>query len=199
MTTEPLILASGSPRRRELLGRIGIAIEVIVPDVDESQRGGETPEDYVERVAIAKAEVIAAEHRGRAVLAADTIVEKDGAILGKPASEKSAGEMLRALCGGTHRVTTAFVVITGSVRDVELVTTVVSMRAATDAEISGYVASGEWRGKAGGYAIQGIAAALVTGVSGSVTNVIGLPLAEVVSCLERQGVARADFANGTPA
>jgi len=201
----PLLLASASPRRRELLERIGLAIQVHPADVDERAQDGEAPEAYVARIARSKAIAIARrnEHRGHWVLAADTTVTLDGAILGKADSPGEATKMLRWLSGRTHQVLTAFVLVgerdgKTSVRE-GLVSTDVVMIDAGAAMLADYVASGEWRGKAGAYAIQGIGAALVSEVRGSVTNVIGLPLAEVVAALREVGGPVPRFVAGTPA
>jgi septum formation protein len=193
-----LILASASPRRRDLLARIGVETVVRPSDVDESQHAGESPLVYVRRVAAAKA-VACARDVDAFVLAADTIVEIDGLVLGKAADEAEATSMLRRLVGRTHRVTTA-VCLLGPLgaREIE-VTSEVDMVAADDDLVAAYVASGEWRGKAGAYAVQGIAAALVSAVRGSITNVIGLPLAEVAALLRETGAAEVDFRRGTPA
>jgi len=182
-----LVLASASPRRRELLERIGLAIEVRPADVDESMRRDEAPIAYAARVADDKARVAGRAGSDDWVLAADTIVELDGAVLGKAADEAEAAGMLRRLAGRTHRVSTAFVLVGPAGAHREVVSTDVTMVAMTEAEILDYVASGEWRGKAGAYAVQGIAAALVASVRGSITNVIGLPLAEVARVLARSG------------
>jgi len=192
-----LILASASPRRRELLERVGVPIAVRPADVDETVHPGEAPLDYVRRVAAAKADAAAAP--GAWVLAADTIVEIDGRILGKAADDDEARAMLRALRGRRHRVTTAVALRgPGGARD-EVVTSDVVMVDASDADLDDYVASGEWRGKAGAYAVQGIAAALVAEVHGSITNVIGLPLAEVVALLRAAGAPAPRFRDGRPA
>jgi septum formation protein len=193
-----LVLASASPRRRELLARVGLRFTVAPSDIDESPRPGEAPVPYATRIAQGKAEVAAAAHPGRPILAADTVVTIDGALLGKAADEVEAGAMLRRLSGRTHEVVTAFVVLAGEARIVRALTTEVDLRPLSAAEIAGYVAAGEWRGKAGAYAAQGMAAAFVTAVRGSITNVIGLPLAEVVAELERLAIARPDFAAGEP-
>jgi septum formation protein len=197
-----LLLASASPRRRELLQRVGLVLEVRPADVDETPLAGEPPAEYVARLARAKA----AAARSRAdewILAADTTVTLDGQILGKAESPEEAAKMLRWLSGKTHQVVTAFA-LSGE-RDGEPViregtvsseVTFIELDAATLAD---YVASGEWRGKAGAYAIQGIGAALVSGVSGSVTNVIGLPLVEVLAALRDAGGPPPRFAAGTPA
>lgn len=195
-----LILASASPRRRELLARVGVPLEVIPADADETPRAGEPAVAYAERLAADKAALVVEARPGRWVLAADTVVEIEGAILGKPGDRDEARAMLRRLLGATHRVTTGFAVLgPGGAGRVASVTTEVSMRDAVDAEVEGYLDSGEWRGKAGGYAVQGIAAALVTEVRGSITNVIGLPLAEVVVALRELGAPVARFDRGAPA
>jgi septum formation protein len=195
-----LVLASASPRRRELLARVGLALELRPADVDERAHAGEGPAAYVARVAWAKASAIT-RGRGRWVLAADTTVTIDGAILGKAESDDEARAMLRRLSGRTHQVLTAFVLLGGDdglvVRE-QLVVTDVTFVELDDAALDQYVASGEWRGKAGAYAIQGIGAALVREVRGSVTNVIGLPLAEVLAALREVGGPAPQLARGTP-
>jgi septum formation protein len=200
--TLPLLLASASPRRRELLERVGLLVEVHPADVDERELAGEVPPVYVARIARSKAISIArrSEHW---VLAADTTVTLDGKILGKAETPEEAAKMLRWLSGKTHQVLTAFVLI--GERDERtviregLVSTDVSFIELDAASIADYVASGEWRGKAGAYAIQGIAAAFVRAVAGSVTNVIGLPLVEVLAALREVGGPRPKLASGKPA
>jgi len=197
-----LLLASASPRRREMLERIGLAIEVHPADVDEHVQRGEAPDAYVARIARAKAIAIA-RRRDLWVLAADTTVTLEGAILGKAESPEEAAKMLRWLSGRTHQVLTAFVLL--GERDDKpviregLVSTDVTMIDLDGATLADYVASGEWRGKAGAYAIQGIGAALVREVRGSVTNVIGLPVAEVVAALREVGGPLPRLASGTAA
>ncbi len=194
-----LVLASTSPRRRELLARVGIELEVRPPDVDESELAGEDPVTYVARIALAKARACA-HAAGEWVLAADTTVTIDGRILSKAADGSEAAAMLRSLAGRVHQVMTAFVVIDGAgVEHAERVTTEVAMVDYGEAAIADYVASNEWENKAGAYALQGIAAALVREVRGSVTNVIGLPLAEVLAVLARTGGPVARFAAGSAA
>jgi septum formation protein len=200
--SQPLLLASASPRRRELLERIGLAIEVHPADVDERAHDGEAPDAYVARIARSKAVAIA-RRSDLWVLAADTTVTLDGAILGKADTPDEATRMLRRLSGRTHQVLTAFVLVgerggTTCVRE-GLVSSDVVMVDAGAATLADYVASGEWRGKAGAYAIQGIAAALVSEVRGSVTNVIGLPLAEVIAAMREVGAPLPRFAAGSPA
>jgi septum formation protein len=197
-----LVLASASPRRRELLQRVGLMIEVRAADVDEQPHDGEDPAAYVRRVARAKA--AATRRRPEEwVLAADTTVTLDGRILGKPDSPEEAAKMLRWLAGRAHQVITAFILIGERdgqpVVEEAVVGTEVVFAELDAGTLADYVASGEWRGKAGAYAIQGIGAALVTAVRGSVTNVIGLPLAEVLAALRAAGGPRPRLAAGAPA
>ena len=190
-----LILASASPRRRELLERVGVALVVRPADVDEAVRPDEPPLAYVRRVAADKAAAIALPD-GAWVLAADTIVERGGAIFGKAADDAEATAMLRRLVGHTHRVTTAVVLRSATATHALDVTTEVELITCDDATIADYVASGEYRGKAGAYAVQGIAAALVRSIRGSITNVIGLPLAEVVALVRATDAATIALARG---
>lgn len=180
-----LILASASPRRRELLQRVGLAFEVRPAEVDESWLPGESPHHYVARVAAAKLAAVAAPEHW--VLAADTTVTIDGRVLAKAADSDEARAMLRSLSGRKHEVLTAFALRGPTGEVAELVSTTVEMIDFEGELLEQYVASNEWQGKAGAYAIQGIGAALVAAVHGSVTNVIGLPLSEVVLCLRRLG------------
>ncbi len=196
-----LILASASPRRREMLERVGLTLEIQPADVDESPYDGEDPDAYVVRIARTKAAAVAC-RPGCWVLAADTTVALDGAIFGKAETPDEAAAMLRRLSGRTHRVLTAFVIVgerdgAAVTRDF-LVTAEVEMVDLDAATIDDYVASGEWRGKAGAYAIQGIAAALVRQVRGSVTNIAGLPLAEVLAALREVGGPEPRFTAGKP-
>lgn len=208
----PLLLASASPRRRELLERVGFTLDVRPADIDEAERPGEDPAAYVARIARGKALAVA-RPPGAWVLAADTTVTIDGAILGKAATPEEAAAMLRRLSGRAHRVLTGFSILgpapadagpgpadpTAGARHDEVVTSDVVMIDLDEATLADYVASGDWRGKAGAYALQGIAAALVREVRGSVTNVIGLPLAEVIAALRALGGPRPCFAAGTSA
>ncbi len=198
----PLLLASASPRRRELLERVGVPIEVRPADVDETELPGETPSAYVTRVAHTKAQAVSRKP-GPWVLAADTTVTIDGLILAKANSPDEAAAMLRQLSGRVHQVITAFTIV-GDVDDAPYhrdarIASDVAMIEMSDATVADYVASGEWRGKAGAYAVQGIGAALVREVRGSVTNVIGLPLVEVLEALRAVGAPSARFAAGQPA
>lgn len=201
---ETLVLASASPRRRELLARVGIPLEVWPAEIDESARAGESALTYVSRVAAAKVDAVTAALPQRWILAADTVVEIDGAILGKAADSDEARAMLARLLGRVHRVSTAFSLRGPGAPGARLardrtVTTEVWMRDATGSEIDDYVRAGEWRGKAGAYAIQGMAAALITEIRGSVTNVVGLPLAEVLDELVRAGAAGPRYQQGVAA
>ncbi len=185
-----LILASASPRRRELLERVGLTLEVVPADLDETVQPGEAAADYARRIAAAKCDAVAdgpAGGRGLAVLAADTTVVVDGDILGKPADDADGRTMLARLAGRRHEVLTAYTIRFGTRRLARAVTTAVLVRPLQPAEIDAYVASGEGRDKAGGYAVQGIAAAFVTELRGSLTNVIGLPLSEVLADLQALG------------
>jgi len=193
---ELLVLASASPRRRDLLERIGLMLEVVPADVDETALPGEAPDAYVSRISASKAAAVA--RRDRWVLAADTTVTIDGAILAKAESPEEAAHMLRMLSGRTHQVLTSFVMSRGSVTRAQIVSTDVTMVELDAATIDDYVASNEWRGKAGAYALQGIAASLVRSISGSVTNVIGLPVAEVVAMLREVGGPLPRFVAGIP-
>jgi septum formation protein len=189
-----LVLASGSPRRRELLSLLGMSFEVVPVDVDESVRRGESPVDLVRRLAIEKAGAIALP--AVVVLAADTTVDVAGEILGKPVDADDAQRMLRSLSGRTHLVHTAVAVRRGARIEHEVVTTVVTMAPMTDASIEWYLATGEPMDKAGAYAIQGAGGAFVIGIEGSASNVVGLPLTTVVELLGRQGVGVAGRAAG---
>lgn len=182
-----LVLASASPRRQQLLAQLGLTFEVSPADLDESVLPEEAPRAYVERLAIAKAAATAARHPGKVCLAADTSVVVDGEILGKPANEEEGRKMLKRLSGRTHEVMTG-VATAGPRADSLVVETKVRFRALSLAEIVWYVATGEGRDKAGGYASQARAGAFIEAIEGSVTSVIGLPLAEALALIERAGV-----------
>jgi len=181
-----LVLASGSARRHELLSRLGVAFTVRVPDIDETPRPREAATTYVERLARAKA-VAARRHPDEVVLAADTTVDVDGTILGKPIDEKAARIMLTGLSGQTHAVHTGVALaVVGEVMS-QVITTEVTFRVLALEEIEAYVRSGEPLDKAGGYGIQGQAGLFVSSVAGSVSNVVGLPLAQTAALLSRAG------------
>lgn len=189
-----LVLASSSPRRQELLRTIGVDFTVHVADVDESDHAGESPLDYVERVATAKSTAVVTrlgigvtDHV--AVLAADTTVDVDGEILAKPVDDDDARRMLELLSGRTHQVHTAVVGWNaGRIRQVT-VTTDVTFATLSDVGIDWYLSVGEHRDKAGAYGMQGAGGALVHRIAGSPTNVIGLPLAETIGVLRACGVS----------
>jgi septum formation protein len=186
LSVSGLVLASASPRRRELLAQIGIIPErIVAPDVDETPQRHELPRDYVRRIARSKAAAVT----GIVVLAADTAVVAGRRILPKTETEAEARACLAILSGRRHRVLTAVVVAETSapIRE-RLVESVVTFTRLTEADIDLYVASGEWRGKAGGYAIQGEAARFIRFLSGSYSGVVGLPLFETAQLLRFQNM-----------
>jgi len=190
----PLVLGSGSPRRSELLTRAGIAFEVRPAHVDEVAEIGEEPAALALRLArekaLAAATLVGASPR-RLVLGADTIVVIDGAVLGKPTDPEDAVRLLTRLVGREHRVLTAVAVVASDRSDCAatcVVTSRVTMRAATEAEIRRYVATGEPLDKAGAYAAQGEGRRLIERIDGSETNVIGLPIDETLALLRECGM-----------
>jgi len=190
----PLVLGSGSPRRREILAAARVPFEVVVGDADETVRAREPAETYLERVVLAKLasvrERASASGAERFVLVADTSVVVDGAILGKPSDDREGFEMLARLRARTHEVMTRFAIaaMRGEPLHASTVRTLVTFRAIEDAEAWAYVASGEGRDKAGGYAVQGLASTFVERIDGSYSNVVGLPACEVVIALRRLGL-----------
>jgi len=181
-----LILASASPRRQALLRSAGIRFEVIPSRVDEKMEMGETPEEHVIRLARLKAAKVGKKNRTRWVLAADTVVAVGGRILGKPRDRREAEGMLEMLSAREHRVVTGYCLLqvsSGKSRQERVVTRVRFKKLSPD-EIRRYLDAGEPYGKAGAYAIQGKAAFMVREVRGSYTNVVGLPLCEVVEALQ---------------
>ncbi len=186
-----LVLASASPRRLALLRQAGVAPDAVVPaELDEAPRPRELPVDYARRMAREKAAAVAPEHTDSFLLAADTVVALGRRILPKAEDEATARDCLRRLSGRRHRVLGAVVVVApGGRRAERLVATTVSFKRLTAAEIAAYVTSEEWRGKAGGYAIQGRAAAFIPRINGSYPNVVGLPLVEALALLTGLGYA----------
>lgn len=185
-----IVLASASPRRREILTTLGIEHEVRPSGADETRLGDEPARDYALRVAGAKAAEIAAScETGRFVLAADTVVVVDGEILGKPESDAAARGMLRMLAGRWHEVITGVALARGGegVLDSIAVTTRVAFRPLDVGAVERYVASGEGRDKAGAYGAQGLASGFVRAIEGSYWNVIGLPASETIELLEKHG------------
>ncbi len=190
MTQSPdfkFILASASPRRRELLAAAGLFFEVDPVAVDERRQPGEPPDRYVARVARLKAEAGAVRHPAEVVLAADTAVVIGDDVLGKPADEEDAARMLRLLSGRAHQVLTGVAIAQGGRTLVHVETTTVRVHPLSPEEIAWYVRTGEPRDKAGAYAIQGLASRFIAGVDGSYTNVVGLPVSHVYQLL-RPGV-----------
>jgi len=187
-----MILASVSPRRAELLRAAGFEFDVLPSEVDETIDVEETPDGYLRRLAQEKGEAVSAQAGGRPVLAADTIVMIDGQILGKPADAGDAKRMLRLLSGREHTVVTAVYLRwldNGSVRrQTRIERTAVEFAPLTDAEIDWYIASGEPMDKAGAYAVQGLASRFVTRISGSHSNVVGLPVSVVYQLCTNAGL-----------
>ena len=183
-----LVLASASPRRAELLSSAGFVFDVAAADVDETPLDGETPRQYALRVAHDKAAAIQDRFPDAAILAADTVVVAGAHLLGKPSNASDASRMLALLSGTTHVVNTAVVLrVLGAVAE-ETAETRVEFCRLSSAEIAWYVGTGEPDGKAGGYAIQGLAARFVTSIAGSWSNVVGLPVATVYRMLKTAGV-----------
>ena len=184
-----LVLASASPRRRTLLAQIGIEPDRIEPaDIDETPASGELPEAYARRIARAKADAVARHHPTALVLAADTVVASGRRILPKALDEAVARRCLRLLSGRRHRVIGGIALIRpGAHRLERIVRTTVAFKRLSDRELEDYLATREWEGKAGGYAIQGRAAMLVDWIAGSYSNVVGLPLFEVSALLSGAG------------
>jgi septum formation protein len=183
-----LLLASASPRRSALLAQIGVPHDTAPADVDETPLAGEAPETLVLRLARLKALAAAAAAPARPVLAADTVVTLDGAILGKPADAADAARMLGALSGRTHSVHTGIALARGGELQTRLSTSVVEFRTLAREEIDAYWATGEPRDKAGAYAIQGLAAVFISRVAGSYSGVMGLPLFETAELLSGAGL-----------
>ncbi|WP_417249270.1 Maf family protein [Celeribacter sp.] len=182
-----LILGSGSPRRKELLAQIGLSPdEIRTPDIDEDPAKGELPRPYVRRMAREKVEAVPRVD-GEVVLCADTTVALGRRIMGKPADEKEAAAFLIAMGGRRHRVITAIAVAAGDrILEADVITEV-KMKRLSDAELNAYLASGDWKGKAGGYGIQGPAGAFIPWIQGSYSAVMGLPVAETAYLLMAAG------------
>jgi septum formation protein len=187
-----LILASSSPRRRYLLEQAGLQFSVIPSTVDESSFPASTPEDYVRSLAEAKARQISESYPESWVIGADTLVLIDGNILGKPDSPARARQMLETLSGKTHRVLTGFCVCCkcNGGNFLETVESKVLFKALSDGEIDWYIRTGEPFDKAGGYAVQGLGSFFVKRIEGSYTNVVGLPICEVMEYLLSEGVVK---------
>jgi septum formation protein len=193
-SSSAIVLASASPRRRELLERVGLTFSVVPSTAPEELLTGETPEEHVLRLSEDKAREVAGRdlQPGRYFIGSDTIVLLDDLILGKPKDHADAATMLRALSGKQHRVLSGFAVFdrqTGTCR-AQAVSTKVTFKRLREEEIAGYIATGEPTDKAGAYAIQGIGTFMVKSIEGSYSNVVGLPLTEVLDLLEEIGAAR---------
>lgn len=185
-----IVLASSSPRRRELLESVGVEFRVISPTADESRLNDEPPGEFALRVSAAKALSAARGLKpGTIVIGADTIVVVDGDVLGKPSDEKEASSMLHRISGGEHHVLTAFSLVRpdSEIIHSEIVETSVSVKSLAAWEIEGYIKTGEPMDKAGAYGIQGIGAFMIKEIRGSYTNVVGLPLLELLEALRQQG------------
>jgi septum formation protein len=187
--THRVILASQSPRRRELLTLIGIPHDVRPADLDETMRPGESPTGYAERLARAKAQAVAEGDERAIVIGADTIVVLDGEVLGKPADASEAVQTLRRLAGRTHTVHTAVAVAHGGHLESGVESVEVTFRPLTQEQVEAYVATGEPLDKAGAYGIQGYGAVIVERIHGDYFAVMGLALGRLVGLLERVGVA----------
>jgi septum formation protein len=201
-----VVLASGSPRRRELLGRLAVPFEIAVSRRPERRpHPGEEPKRYAEATALEKAREIRATHSDAIVIAGDTIVVADDTILGKPADPDEAFGMLSALAGVTHDVITGVAVLCAGEEHIASECTRVSMRRSSPTELREYIATGEPMDKAGAYAIQGHGGALISAIEGCLENVVGLPLCLVRNVLVRCGLALPDascdhyrFSDGWP-
>jgi nucleoside triphosphate pyrophosphatase len=181
-----IVLASTSPQRRAILEQLGIAFEVVAPSYEEHDPPDADPVSLVRAHALGKARSVAREVVGRPVLGVDTTVVLDGRVYGKATDEAEAEEMLRALAGNTHEVVSGLCLVSGDAEVVEYDTTRVTFRALSDDEIREYLGTGEWRDRAGAYAIQGRGARLVERIEGDYLNVVGLPAALLLRLLGPQ-------------
>ena len=191
-----LILASQSPRRRELLSMLGLEFDIITADIDETMDPALSVEEAVAQVCRRKAEAVGQTRPGDLILAADTIVVVGSRVLGKPHTEEEAAAMLRSLSGRRHTVMTAFCLWQDGVAETHVEHTQLRFKPLSDAEIRGYVATGSPMDKAGAYGIQDQAAIFVEALDGDYYNVMGLPLCALVKCLRRRGVAVLGTAEG---
>jgi septum formation protein len=179
----PLLLASTSPQRRNILEQLGVPFDIVAPDYEEHDQPGVDAVELVKAHALGKARSVADQADGRPVLGVDTAVVLGGRVYGKPANAEAAAEMLDALGGKTHLVVSGLALLTPGLELVDHVATSVTFRELTPRDIAVYVASDEWQGRAGAYAIQGLGAALVQSIEGDYLNVVGLPAALLVSVL----------------
>jgi len=179
----PIVLASTSPQRRAILAQLGLPFEVLAPSYVEEDSAGASPVELVRAHAVGKAQSVAESVGDRPALGVDTAVVLDGRTFGKPRGEEEAAEMLEALGGKTHEVLSGLCLVTPGWQEIEHEVTRVAFRPLTARDIAGYVAIGEWDGRAGAYAIQGRGAALVERIEGDYLNVVGLPAALLVRLL----------------
>lgn len=189
MAAAPLILASASPRRLDLLKQAGIVPNLVVPaDIDETPLKAELPPAYAQRIAAAKAAKLKTDYPGHIILSADTVVGLGRRILPKAETEDQARECLSLMSGRRHKVMTAVSIIDANGKQhTKLVTSVVRFKSLSQTEIQFYIDSMEWKGKAGGYAVQGLGALFIPFISGSYTNIVGLPLYETMHMLRAAG------------
>ena len=188
MNARKLILASASDRRHQLLHQIGCAPDLVIPaDVNETRIVGEGPKDLVTRLSLLKGEKVFRQHKEAVIVAADTAVALGKRTVGKPRDMAEAAAFLTMLSGRSHRVYTSVYIRYGSSKRQRCIQTRVKFKKLTTREISNYLDSGEWEGKAGGYAIQGRASAFIISITGSYTNVVGLPLYETYNMLSGIG------------
>lgn len=180
-----LILASSSPRRKQLLAQIGLQFDCYAPETDETWQAGECPADYVARLASSKAQTVLAKFPQATIIAADTSLDLDGQVVGKPENKQHAFEIWQRLSGRAHEVLTGVSVARGTSQYTQVIRTEVHLQPLSTAEMERYWATGEPQDKAGAYAIQGFAAQYVQHIVGSYSNVVGLPLYETVQLLQR--------------
>ena len=193
MSSKELILASASDRRYQLLNQIGCAPDLVIPaDVNEARLIGESPRELVTRLALLKGEKIFRDHKEAVIVAADTTVALGRRVVGKPRDAAEAEAFLTMLSGRNHRVYTSIYIRYGRSNRQRCIQTRVKFKKLTTLEISNYLDSGEWEGKAGGYAIQGKASAFIISIVGSYTNVVGLPLYETYTMLSGVGYPTSD-------
>ena len=193
MSSKELILASASDRRYQLLNQIGCAPDQVIPaDVNEARLIGESPRELVTRLAFLKGEKIFRDHKEAVIVAADTTVALGRRVVGKPRDAAEAEAFLTMLSGRNHRVYTSIYIRYGRSNRQRCIQTRVKFKKLTTLEISNYLDSGEWEGKAGGYAIQGKASAFIISIVGSYTNVVGLPLYETYTMLSGVGYPMSD-------
>jgi septum formation protein len=178
-----LILASASPRRRELLAQAGLPFDIVPAHIDERRRAGEDPVSYVQRLALEKARAVSALHPEARILGADTTVVFDGEVLNKPADIHEAERMLRALSGRTHQVHTGIAIVCGSRHQSHIETTTVYFSEISNDDLTHYLATGDSLDKAGAYGIQGYAARWIPRIEGDFFNVMGLPIAAAIRLL----------------